>query len=277
MLLDEGRVWMTEQAASRPDAHNVVGQVEVAEVAKVGAARIKAIAFDFDDTLVKLPIEWQHVMADYFVVEIFADTLPAGERAAEVLKVRDQIRAASGTPLTEFMCDLRRRVQDVGITRPAEVGDYRDRFDRLWQRLTARLHRPEHLTPGAGALLELLSQRSIPTFLVTGGDLDHKLAAVRSLGVGRHFPADRVCGDVMAPGSAPFSKAAALQAIDDRVRGDVPPATPVVAFIADGRRDMVAARTAGALGVGFNQAEDADVRVIGEGFPAPAVLRVLCR
>jgi phosphoglycolate phosphatase-like HAD superfamily hydrolase len=251
----------------------VRGVVHVLRPERVASARVLAVAFDFDDTLVKLPVAWQDVMADYFVDCMYADTLDASARAANVAVQRRHIYAASGTPLTEYMRSLRRQVLAAGVRTPARIEEYRAQFDRLWRKTADELHNREHVVEGAPELIEALRSHNVAIFVVTGGDLDHKVEVVERLNLG--IERSYVLGDPDPQRAQAFTKATALRRIRDRVLRGATADTPVVALIGDGRRDMEAALSAGALAIGFNQPELADIDIVGCGFPVRALVDVL--
>lgn len=240
---------------------------------RVQAARIRAVAFDFDDTVVRLPIAWQSEMARFFAAahglsgEAFDDC---------VATLGPVVRGWSGTPLTEMARRLVAVARERGLA-PLPADAYRAGFDAHWRRVADAAHTPEHVVGGIRPLLRALAAAALPTFLVTGGDHAHKVWLVERLGLAGDFPPDRVYGD--EPGAArPFTKRAALHDIATRVGGDVLHGVPSVAFVADGASDMREARAAGALAIGFGcDTAETDVVVDGNALPVPALTALLTR
>jgi phosphoglycolate phosphatase-like HAD superfamily hydrolase len=157
------------------------------------------------------------------------------------------------------------------------VAAYRRGFDLLWRATADEAHSPENLVPGVLELIQALAKRNVEVFVVTGGDLAHKLGILRRVGICPGIPEANVFGDGGAGFEDGFTKALALRRIDAqlRTRWSVPQEASLVAVVGDGRRDMEAAREAGALAVGFNQPRLADVVVSGDGFPADALVELL--
>ncbi|MGH3621213.1 MAG: HAD family hydrolase [Sciscionella sp.] len=259
---------------STPDDEEITRPLEVVDQKAIEHANIQAVAFDFDDTVVCLPVSWQSVMADLFV-EVLLPTAPAAERSRAHASFTSQIEARSGTPLTVLMDWLRVLARGVGHATPRPVSEYRDVFDARWQLVADNLHRPEHVPAGLRALAAELSGLGVQLYVVTGGDLQHKRRMLRQLELGDVLPEQHVFGDKdPGVGGTRFTKRAALAEIDLAVRAvignHVGAASPVVALIGDSEHDMREAQAAGALAVGYRQRSFAHAVITGAAFPTAA-------
>jgi phosphoglycolate phosphatase-like HAD superfamily hydrolase len=247
------------------------GPVQVLRPEVFASADIRGVAFDFDDTLVRVPLEWQGVMAGFFAQAIHCET--ADEQALAATRTRElaRIRSDSGMSLTEFMHRLQREVHAHGAEPVLSIREYRAGFDKLWRASSSALHTQDVVTPGAVSLIRTLQDLGVEVYVVTGGDRQHKVAMMTQIGLGRLIPSSHIYGDDDPRMSGVLGKSAALRHIENDLRSRVlAPCRhrcPVVALIGDGRRDMEAARAAGAAAIGFNQWHEADAVVVGSVLP----------
>lgn len=251
-------------------------ELEVLRRDRIASASICAVAFDFDDTLVRLDLQWQEVMAEYFADAVYRHAgLTRNQRARRVLVMERWIRYSSGSTLTAFASHFRSSMIDQGAP-VRTVNEYRAGFDELWQRLSDQLHVPSAVTPGAADLIQALSEQGISIFVVSGGDHLHKRRMIENLGLGGFVPSPQILGDGDPRFPGRFTKSAALRHIARLVgTSEHLPSRPTVAMIGDGRKDMEAAAATGSLAIGFNQSHCADAVIHGFSIPVARVLAVL--
>ncbi|WP_431429414.1 hypothetical protein [Actinophytocola sp.] len=106
--------------------------IDIVDRAVVEQATIRAVAFDFDDTIVRSPVSWRSVMAELFVEVLYPDVL-AADRASLHTGMTERITADSGVSLSVFMDRLAEQAARAGVAGARSAGEYRALFDACWR------------------------------------------------------------------------------------------------------------------------------------------------
>ena len=154
---------------------------------KVKEANILAVVFDFDDTLVCPPIEWQQVMAEFFVDNINENYVSIVKREEQVARYKKYIANNAGLTLTKYMVKLQQLIQKKRRYGVRTVVYYREKFDELWRSETVNYYTPKDLVMGVRSLLLQLMKNGIKIFVVTGGDRAHKVNLIKKLNLEKLF------------------------------------------------------------------------------------------
>lgn len=241
--------------------------IEILDRDSVARSLIRAVAFDFDDTIVRVPVSWQAVMADLFV-EVLYPQVCTSMRVRLHTDIKEQITLDSGLSLTAFMERLNQMATTAGIDGVCSTDEYRATFDARWRLAADHLYAPEQVTAGFRDLARGLSECGVDIYVVTGGDRSHKLALLCKLELLDIITKNNLLGDEGAS-SRRFAKRDALNWIRSTVLCSSDPYdTQVVAMIGDGTHDMSEAKAASALAIGYGQRLGAHVVLNGNGFPA---------
>lgn len=213
----------------------------------------KLVVIDFDDTLVSIPVSWQETLAT-FVREVCAQR--SCRPPSEPAQLAAEIDAHRGTSLTEYMQLLSMYLRRQGVA--ISVSNLRSAFQALWERTSEPHYGPAALVPGAVELLSACQDRGIALRILTGGDSSHKKSLVVRLGLSDYVDDAHVIGDE----GQGLDKGVELK----RLLGSLAVSSTRAAFVADGPKDMDAARRSGVLGVGLGLVPGADVCDISGSF-----------
>ncbi len=249
---------------------------------KVKEANILAVVFDFDDTLVCPPIEWQQVMAEFFVDNINENYVSIVKREEQVARYKKYIANNAGLTLTKYMVKLQQLIQKKRRYGVRTVVYYREKFDELWRSETVNYYTPKDLVMGVRSLLLQLMKNGIKIFVVTGGDRAHKVNLIKKLNLEKIIRSENIFGDYDERFPHGFSKKSALQHIRDEVAKknalNIRSEKSIICMIGDGKSDMQAAQKVGnVLAVGFHQKQYADMYIMGKGYPVNALVKILVK
>lgn len=242
---------------------------------KITNLSIRGVAFDFDDTLVKPPIEWQQVMAEYFVEQVYPKQ-NSSEYNKSLKKIKKFISNNAGTSLTTYMTILRKLVKSKNKT-ARSIKYYRKGFDCLWRKVTIDLNTPKDVIAGIPQLLEELTKHQIEIFVVTGGDRKHKVELIKKTGLSKYISTENIFGDLDKRFMTGFSKKKALTYINRLINKNKRiPLIQTMAMIGDGAKDMEnAQKNANTLAIGYNQPKNADVCIYGREYPVKKIIKLL--
>lgn len=247
---------------------------------KVKNANILAVVFDFDDTLASPSIEWQQVMAEFFVDNIHGKHLREVEKSKEVIRHKEYIVNNAGSTLTFYMKVLQQLIKKRKTLKIQSVDYYRNKFDLLWKNKTINHYTSKDLVRGIPTLLLKLKKHGIKIFVVTGGDRIHKVNLIKKLNLGGMIPSKNIFGDYDKRFPSGFSKISALQYIRDSVAKEaklnINFDSSIICMIGDGKKDMQSAqKVRNVLAVGFNQEQNADIFISSEEYPVDDLLNIL--
>jgi len=251
---------------------------------KIKKVDIKGVVFDFDDTLAKPSVEWQQIMAEYFVCQIYGN-YDNNIGTNRVKRIKRYIDENAGTTLTNYMTELFEIVKRKNVDNLKSADDYCKGFDELWRQKTFDLYTAEDIIEGVPALLKKLKNNNIRIFVITGGDRKHKVELIKKIGLAKFICSKDIFGDCDRRFGVSFSKEDALKYVhdllaeEDIIKKDssknVNSNNIILAMIGDGKKDMQAARNVkGTLAVGFNQPHSADVYVRGDKYPVNDLMKL---
>lgn len=256
----------------------------IKNIKRIKEVDIKGVVFDFDDTLVKPPIEWQQIMAEYFVCQIYGN-FENNIEIKRVKRIRRYIDESAGTTLTNYMTELFRIVKSKNVSNLKSVDDYYKDFNELWRQKTLDFYTAEDIIKGIPALLKKLKNNNIKIFVITGGDRKHKVELIKKIGLTSFICSKDIFGDCDRRFGGNFSKEDALKYIHDLLvrrkyneknsSKNVNFNNIILAMVGDGKKDMQAAiNVKGTLAVGFNQAYSADVYICGNEYPVNDLMKL---
>src|ERR1700722_1141411 len=187
--------------------------------------RLRLAVFDFDGTLSWLRHGWPELMCQVFLPYY---PMRPDESLAEVRQVLGaEILSANGRPSIVQMQNFVKRVQARHAKCPAPeelLHQYQSRLDQVIVERSETILRKstsadEFVVFGARAMLELLQQRGVKLYVLSGTLEDRVKQEARLLDLSRYF-GDRIFGS--PPDSAKFSKRAVLDKIlaEENLQGE---------------------------------------------------------
>lgn len=215
-----------------------VTHIEVRRPEKVRRAKISGVAFDFGDTLVRLPIKSWRVMA-----EVLADAF-YGHRytKSDVKKLAGYIyEETAGMDLEKQMKWLRERAIERGQSSNVQSWQYYyDTFREKWRIVTNELINEDSVIEGVVELLEEFSSRGVRLYVVTGRNRADAVELIKKLGLSRYFGEEDILGDIDERFPDGFTKEKALRMIQDGLReefreelGQIDEKDPIIAYLGD--------------------------------------------
>lgn len=217
--------------------------------------RVSHAVFDFDGTLSWLRHGWPELMCQLFLPYI---PLRPHESAAEVRReLLAEILSNNGRPSIFQMKKFVERVQARRLEVPAPeelLQQYQSRLDQIIAARSETILRQsaradDFVVWGARAMLELLQQRGLKLFVLSGTLEDRVKQEADLLDLARYF-GGRIFGS--PPDSARFSKRAVLDKIlaEEKIQGE-----NLLCF-GDGPVEILHARELGGLAVAVASDED---------------------
>lgn len=216
---------------------------------------LRLAVFDFDGTLSWLRHGWPELMCEVFLPYY---PMRAEESVAEVRRVLvAEILSGNGLPSIFQMRKFVERVQARHVKAPAPeelLQEYQSRLDQIIAERTDMILRQtassyDFVVFGARAMLELLEQRGVKLYVLSGTLEERVKQEANLLDLARYF-GGRIFGS--PPDSAPFSKRAVLDRIlaEEKLRGE-----NLLCF-GDGPVEIFHARELGGLAVAVASDED---------------------
>jgi phosphoglycolate phosphatase-like HAD superfamily hydrolase len=217
--------------------------------------RLSHAVFDFDGTLSWLRHGWPELMCQGFLPHY---PMQPGESVAEVRReLLAEIHSGNGLPSIFQMRKFVERVQARHAQAPAPedlLQQYQSRLDQIIEERSAlilrRRARPDDFVVfGGRTMLDLLEQRGVKLFILSGTLEERVKEEARLLDLARYF-GGRIFGS--PPASAQFSKRAVLEKIlaEENLAGE-----NLLCF-GDGPVEIFHARELGGLSVAVASDED---------------------